>query len=421
MEPRARRPSQRHDENNVRCRSTPRDFGFGILDFGFGAVSEQPAAGSGALWYEITAQTPPSLVEEVSALMLGVAPGGITVEHPIDILGPEMGFVVRGGEPVLVRAYLPASELGAVLVSDLRDGMEDYPSVQLTAKPIYEQDWSVSWREFFGVVETGGRLVVVPTWIEHEVKPGQRVTLVLPDARRPGGTPRLLPLTVAATFEAGHYEYDSTMALMRLDDARTLLGLSGPSGLQLRLADRDRAGEVGWRLAGELPPGLIVSDWTRTNRQWFESVQIQKRMLFLILALIVAVAAFNLVSMLVMTVTDKQSDIAILRTLGATPRSVMGIFVVQGAASGVIGTLAGLLLGLLLAFNIGRIVPAIEALLGTTLLPANIYLIDHMPSDPRLSDIVPIVVISLLLSFVATLYPSWRASRVEPAQALRHE
>jgi ribosomal protein L11 methyltransferase len=125
------------------------------------------------LWYEITAQTPPQLVEEVSALMLGVAPGGITVEHPIDILGPEMGFRVRGGESVLVRAYLPASELGAVLVSDLRDGMEAYPSVQLLAKPIYEQDWSVSWREFFGVVETGGRLVVVPSWIDHEVSPGQ--------------------------------------------------------------------------------------------------------------------------------------------------------------------------------------------------------------------------------------------------------
>lgn len=133
----------------------------------------EPAAGSGALWYEITAQTPPGLVEEVSGLMLGVAPGGITVEEPIDILGPEMGFRVRGGEPVLVRAYLPASELGAVLVSDLRAGMEDYPAVQLTAKPIYEQDWSVSWREFFGVVETGGRIVVVPTWVEHEVKPGQ--------------------------------------------------------------------------------------------------------------------------------------------------------------------------------------------------------------------------------------------------------
>ena len=197
--------------------------------------------------------------------------------------------------------------------------------------------------------------------------------------------------------------------------------MAGPSGLQLRLADRDRAGLVGDALAAELGPAIFVSDWTRTNRQWFESVQIQKRMLFLILALIVAVAAFNLVSMLVMTVTDKQSDIAILRTLGATPRSIMGIFMVQGAASGFIGTLAGLLLGLLIAFNVGSLVPAIERLLGTTLLPANVYLISHMPSDPRASDIVPIVIISLLLSFVATLYPSWRASRVQPAQALRHE
>lgn len=136
-------------------------------------VSDGPAPGTGALWYEITAQTPPAQVEEVSALMLGVAPGGITVEHPIDILGPEMGFRVRGGEPVLVRAYLPASELGAVLVADLRAAMEHYPAVQLTAKPIYEQDWSVSWREFFGVVETGGRIVVVPSWIEHEHRPGQ--------------------------------------------------------------------------------------------------------------------------------------------------------------------------------------------------------------------------------------------------------
>ncbi len=136
-------------------------------------MTGEPPPGSGALWYEITAQTPPGLVEEVSALMLGVAPGGITVEHAIDILGPEMGFRVKGDEPVLIRAYLPASELGAVLVADLRTAMEPYPAVQLTAKPIYEQDWSVSWREFFGVVETGGRIVVVPTWIEHEAKPGQ--------------------------------------------------------------------------------------------------------------------------------------------------------------------------------------------------------------------------------------------------------
>ena len=126
-----------------------------------------------ALWFEITAQTPPALVEEVSELMRGVSPGGITVEEPIDILGPELGFKVRGGEPVLVRAYLPSSELGAVLTEDLRRAMEAYPAVQLTAKPIYEQDWAVSWREIFGVVDTGDRIVIVPTWIEHEVQPGQ--------------------------------------------------------------------------------------------------------------------------------------------------------------------------------------------------------------------------------------------------------
>jgi ribosomal protein L11 methyltransferase len=136
-------------------------------------VADEPQSANGSLWFEITAQTPPALVEEVSALMIEVAPGGLTVEHPIDILGPEMGFRVRGGEPVLVRAYLPSSELGAVLVNDLRVAMEAYPSVQLTAKPIFEQDWAVSWREFFGVVETGGRIVIIPTWIEHEVQPGQ--------------------------------------------------------------------------------------------------------------------------------------------------------------------------------------------------------------------------------------------------------
>ncbi len=164
-----------------------------------------------------------------------------------------------------------------------------------------------------------------------------------------------------------------------------------------------------------------MRDWTRTNRNWFSAVQLEKRLMFIILTLIVAVAAFNLVSTLVMTVTDKNADIAILRTLGASPRSVMGIFMVQGAAAGVIGTLSGVGLGLLIAFNVGTIVPAIERLLSVSFLPSSIYIISRMPSEPRLDDIVPIVAISLLLSFVATLYPSWRASRVQPADALRHE
>ena len=166
---------------------------------------------------------------------------------------------------------------------------------------------------------------------------------------------------------------------------------------------------------------LTVRDWTQTNRNWFSAVQLEKRLMFIILTLIVAVAAFNLVSTLVMTVTDKQSDIAILRTLGASPRSVMGIFMVQGALSGVIGTLAGVAFGLLVAFNIGAVVSAIEAALSVSFLPASVYLISRMPSDPQSADIVPVVVISLLLSFIATLYPSWRASRVQPAEALRYE
>jgi lipoprotein-releasing system permease protein len=167
--------------------------------------------------------------------------------------------------------------------------------------------------------------------------------------------------------------------------------------------------------------GFELRDWTRSNRAWFDAVQIEKRLMFIILTLIVAVAAFNLVSTLVMTVTDKRADIAILRTLGASPRSVMGIFMVQGAASGLIGTAGGVLLGMLVAFNIDTLVPAIERALGVSFLPGSIYLISRMPSDPQRGDIVPIALISLLLSFVATLYPSWRASRVQPAQALRYE
>ena len=193
------------------------------------------------------------------------------------------------------------------------------------------------------------------------------------------------------------------------------------SGIQLRLKDVHQARGVAAELAQSLGPGVLVRDWTRTNRNWFDAVQIEKRLMFIILTLIVAVAAFNLVSTLVMTVTDKRADIAILRTLGASPRSIMGIFMVQGAASGVIGTLAGVGLGLLIAFNVDVIVPAIERMLHVSFLPGSVYLISRMPSEPQSADIVPIVVISLILAFIATLYPSWRASRVQPAEALRYE
>ena len=255
------------------------------------------------------------------------------------------------------------------------------------------------------------------------VHAGDKVTLVTPGGQvTPAGiVPRLKSFTVAGVFEAGHFEYDSALALIHLEDAQRLLRLEGPSTAQLRLADLHQARTVAADLVGTLPPGLMVRDWTRTNRTWYDAVQIEKRMMGIILTLIVAVAAFNLVSTLVMTVTDKQADIAILRTLGASPPSIMAIFVVQGALAGILGTLAGVGLGLLVAYNVDIIVPAIERALGVSFLPGSIYLISKMPSQPLASDVLPIALVSLALAFAATLYPSWRASRVNPAQALRHE
>lgn len=233
--------------------------------------------------------------------------------------------------------------------------------------------------------------------------------------------PRLRAFTVVGTFSAGHYEYDSGLAMVHIDDAAKLFRTGGPTGVQLRLRDVHDARRVAGELARSMGPDIRVRDWTRANATWFDAVQIEKRMMSIVLSLIVAVAAFNLVSTLVMTVTDKQSDIAILRTLGASPRSIMGIFIVQGAVSGVIGTLAGVALGLLVAFNIDVIVPAIEHLLNVSFLPGSIYVISQMPSDPQRGDILPIAIVSLVLAFLATLYPSWRASRVQPAEALRYE
>jgi lipoprotein-releasing system permease protein len=255
------------------------------------------------------------------------------------------------------------------------------------------------------------------------VRAGDKVTLVAPAGQvTPAGVvPRLKQMTVVGTFDSGHYEYDSTLALVHWEDAAKIFRLEGPSGVRLKLRDLHQARAVADELGRSLSGDLYIRDWTRQNRTWFAAVQVEKRMMFIILTLIVAVAAFNLVSTLVMTVTDKRADIAILRTLGASPGSIMGIFMVQGAMVGVIGTLAGLALGLGVAFNIDVIVPALEQLLGATFLPQDIYLISRMPSDPQQADIVPVAIIALVLAFVATLYPSWRASQVNPAEALRYE
>ncbi|MCU0956440.1 MAG: lipoprotein-releasing ABC transporter permease subunit [Hydrogenophaga sp.] len=331
-----------------------------------------------------------------------------TVQAHPEVLGaaPFVGaqaLIARGEDMkgTLVRGIDPALEPG---VTDLAADMADtvLPRLQPGA---------------FGVV-LGGELAR-----NLGVITGDTVTLIAPSGQvTPAGVvPRIRQLSVVGIFDSGHYEYDSALALMHVDDAARIFRVEGPTGVRLKIRDLHAAREVSFDIAGRLDPGLLVRDWTRQNRTWFAAVQLEKRMMFIILTLIVAVAAFNLVSTLVMTVTDKRADIAILRTLGASPGSIMAVFMVQGAMVGIIGTGAGLLLGLGVAFNIDTIVPALEQALGASFLPQDIYLINRMPSDPQRSDILPIALISLALSFVATIYPSWRASRVNPAEALRYE
>jgi lipoprotein-releasing system permease protein len=222
-------------------------------------------------------------------------------------------------------------------------------------------------------------------------------------------------------FNAEYYPYDSGLALLHLADAQKLFRTGeAVSGIRLKLDDLNNARKVSHLLQSQLRD-VFVSDWTQENPTYFRAVEIEKRMMFIILTLIVAVAAFNLVSTLVMVVTDKQADIAILRTLGASPASIMKIFVIQGATSGLIGTLSGLVGGLLIAMNLNVIVPAIERIVGARFLPADVYLISEMPSKVEFGDVFSISAIALLLAFTMTLYPSWRASRINPAEALRYE
>lgn len=255
------------------------------------------------------------------------------------------------------------------------------------------------------------------------VAPGDKIALVVPQGTTtPAGMiPRVRTLTVSGIFTAGHFEYDSTMLFMNIEDAAALFRTGGPMGVRVRVADMQEAPAVAESLMKSLPPGYFARDWTVENKTWFAAVQVEKRMMSIILFLIVLVGAFGLVSTLVMTVTEKQSDIAILRTLGASPGPIMKIFMIQGAVIGVIGVASGVAIGLLIACNLGSIVSAIEAVFHVEFLPQSIYLISGMPSEPRASDIIPIAVFSLFLSLAATVYPSWRASRIRPAEALRYE
>jgi len=256
------------------------------------------------------------------------------------------------------------------------------------------------------------------------VLPGDKLALVAPQGLvTPAGViPRLKQFTVVGSFEVGMADADAGLALVHLRDAQTLYQLGDAvSGVRLRLDDLFAARSVARELMTRLPQNVFASDWTRSHANFFRAVEIEKRMMFIILTLIILVAAINIISTLVVAVTDKQADIAILRTLGAAPGSVMQIFIVQGMVIGIVGTLIGAGLGIVTALNIDVIVPAIESAFNIKFLSKDVYLIPELPSDLQAGDVGAIVLMALGLSFFATLYPSWRAARVNPAEALRYE
>jgi len=313
------------------------------------------------------------------------------------------GMLVHGGEllrPAIVRGILPGEE----------------PKVSDIGKQMKEGSLDALQAGAFNII-LGGELAR-----ELEVKVGDRVALAMAQGNSVANmAPTMRSFTVVGTFEVGHNEFDSGLALVHLDDAQQISNAAGPSGLRLRLQDMQTAPAVAGQLRASLQGHVVVRDWTKLNSAWFAAVRSQKNMMFIILALIIAVAAFNLVATLVMTVTDKQADIAILRTLGASPTSIVKIFMVQGALVGVAGTAIGVACGVLLALNVGSIVGAIEGLFGFHFLSKDIYFISAVPSDLRWSDVAAIGLTSLFLSLVSTLYPSWWAARVKPAEALRYE
>jgi lipoprotein-releasing system permease protein len=257
-----------------------------------------------------------------------------------------------------------------------------------------------------------------------QVLPGDKVVFVAPQGLvTPAGViPRLKQFTLVGIFEAGIADADAALALVNMQDAQTLYQLgSDVTGVRLKLDDIFIARQVARELLTDLPQDIYASDWTRTHANFFRAVEIEKRMMFIILTLIILVAAINIISTLVVAVTDKQADIAILRTLGARPGSVMQVFIVMGMVIGVVGTLLGVVAGILTAINIDVIVPAIENTLGMKFLSKDVYLIPELPSDLQWGDVIAISAMGLGLSFLATLYPSWRASRLNPAEALRYE
>lgn len=324
--------------------------------------------------------------------VIGAAP---FVEQQTLLKGRDVsGALVRGIDPALEPS-----------VSDL-----DQQMISGSLASLGEQRWQV----VLGL-ELAARL---------GVGPGDPVTIFAPEIRATaaGVVPQVRRFTVTGIFEAGVHEFDSSLAIVHWKDAQALFRTGeGVTGVRLEFTDLFRARSIALELADSLPGFYRVRDWTQQNANWFRAVQMEKTMMFIILSLIIVVAAFNIISTLVMLVTDKQADIAILKTMGLSPGRVMQVFVVQGMSIGVIGTLLGTAGGIVLALNVEGIVAGLEQLLNTEFLSADIYYISDLPSDLQWTDVARFSGLALVLSLLSTLYPAWRAGRTRPAEALRYE
>lgn len=253
---------------------------------------------------------------------------------------------------------------------------------------------------------------------------GDKITVITPDGQiTPAGTiPRLKQFTITGIFNLHMYEYDSSLILININDAETLLKMgTNVTGIRLMVNDVMQTQKIKDELEKTLPDNIIVMDWIEQHQNYFSAVDLEKKMMFVILTLIVAVAVFNLVSTLVMTVNDKKADIAILRTMGASKKNIRNIFILQGGLSGIIGTVSGTILGLLLATYIGKIVHGVEILTRSKLISSDVYLIDYLPSQINFNDVLSIFILSIALSLIATIYPSNNAAKIDPAEALRYE
>ncbi|WP_127470861.1 lipoprotein-releasing ABC transporter permease subunit [Thiomicrorhabdus aquaedulcis] len=253
---------------------------------------------------------------------------------------------------------------------------------------------------------------------------GDKITLIAPQGSVSpvGVVPRIKRFTVVGLFEAGMHEYDSGLAIIHIDDAQKVFKYNDSYGaLQLKLDDLFLVGQVRKKIAEQMDDGYLLRDWTQQHVNFFKAIEMEKRMMFIVLALIIMVAAFNIVSTMVMVVTDKQSDIAVLRTIGATPNSIMLIFIIQGLVIGILGSVMGLIGGISLASNIDVIVPFVEGLLGIQFFPPDIYYISQVPSKLDWNDVWSITMIAFILTLLATLYPARKAAKTQPAEALRYE